>query len=100
MVPHLVRLALMCKAGVDRQLLSAIVDTSASKHGLRMPGADVPIISPATLETHPPQVVLLFVPDLLPEVRRAFPQVEATGGQWVDAEALRENAAWSDSLAR
>ncbi len=92
--------SLLSTAGVDRRLLPAIVDTSASKHGLRMPGTDVPIISPATLESHPPQLVLLFVPDLLTEVRRAFPQVEDSGGRWVDAEALRENAAWSDSLAR
>jgi hypothetical protein len=32
--------------------------------------------------------VLLFVPDLLAEVRHAFPQVEESGGSWVDAEAL------------
>ncbi len=38
---------------------------------------------------HPPHLVLLFVPDLLTEVRRAFPEVEDSGGRWVDAEALR-----------
>jgi len=81
--------ALLCRARVDRGLLPAIVDSSPSKHGLRMPGTDVPIVSPARLAMHPPQSVLLFVPDLLTEVRRAFPEVEDSGGRWVDAEALR-----------
>jgi hypothetical protein len=81
--------ALLCRAEVDRRLLPAIVDTSPSKHGLRMPGTDIPIISPAELETHPPRSVLLFLPDLLNEVRRSFPGVEGSGGEWVDADALR-----------
>ena len=54
-----------------------------------MPGTDIPIVSPATLDIHPPTDVLLFVPDLLTEVRRAFPEVEGSGGRWVDAETLR-----------
>lgn len=81
--------ALLCTAGVDRRLLPAIVDTSTGKHGLRMPGTDIPIVSPATLATPGAHDVLLFVPDLLAEVRKAFPEVEASGGRWVDAEALR-----------
>ncbi len=80
--------ALLCRAGVDRDLLPAIVDVSPSKHGLRMPGTDIPIVSPEWLATRAPQTVLLFVPDLLPEVRSAFPQIEESGGNWVDAEQL------------
>ena len=53
-----------------------------------MPGTDIPIIDPARLAASPPDAVLLFVPDLLSEVRRAFPQVEESGGGWVDADAL------------
>jgi C-methyltransferase C-terminal domain/Putative zinc binding domain/Methyltransferase domain len=81
--------ALLCKAGVDRRLLPAVVDTSTAKHGLRMPGTDIPIVGPAALSATGPHDVLLFVPDLLSEVRRTFPEVEAAGGSWVDAEALR-----------
>lgn len=80
--------ALLCRAGVDKQLLPGIVDTSTSKRGLRMPGTDIPIVDPDELVARPPQSVLLFVPDLLTEVRRSFPEVEASGGRWVDAEAL------------
>ena len=41
--------ALLCKAEVDRRLLPAVVDSSTAKHGLRMPGTDIPIVGPATL---------------------------------------------------
>jgi hypothetical protein len=33
--------------------------------------------------------VLVFVTDLLGEVRAAYPEVEAAGGRWVDADTLR-----------
>jgi hypothetical protein len=80
--------ALLCRARVDRRLLPAVVDTSQAKHGLRMPGTDIPIVDPAMLASHTPDAVLLFVPDLLTEVRRAFPEIEASGAVWVDAETL------------
>jgi hypothetical protein len=80
--------ALLCRAGVDRTLLPAVVDASPAKQGLRMPGTDVPVVGPAELGAGRPLAVLLFVPDLLSEVRAAYPEVEAGGGRWVDAEAL------------
>jgi hypothetical protein len=88
--------ALLCRAGLDQTLLPAIVDVSPSKHGLRMPGTDIPIIGPESLSTDPPDAVLLFVPDLLNEVRRALPRVEDSGGCWVDAETLRPSICRSD----
>ena len=54
-----------------------------------MPGTDVPIISPDALVAARPDVVLVFVSDLLEEVRGALPQVEVAGGRWVDAGAGR-----------
>jgi hypothetical protein len=48
----------------------------------------IPVIAPAELAARRPDAVLLFVPDLLAEVRKASPQVEAAGGRWVDAETL------------
>jgi hypothetical protein len=53
-----------------------------------MPGTDIPVAAPAELAAHRPDAVLLFVPDLLAEVRGAFPEVESAGGRWVDAESL------------
>jgi hypothetical protein len=80
--------ALLRQAHVDRALLPAVVDASPAKQGLRMPGTDIPVIDPARLGELRPDAVLLFVPDLLAEVRSAFPGVEAAGGRWVDVEAL------------
>jgi hypothetical protein len=80
--------ALLCHAHVDRELLPAVVDASPAKQGLRMPGTDIPVTDPAQLASSRPDAVVLFVPDLLAEVRGSFPEVEAAGGRWVDAETL------------
>ncbi|HLK72746.1 MAG TPA: methyltransferase C-terminal domain-containing protein [Streptosporangiaceae bacterium] len=80
--------ALLCHAHVDRLLLPAVIDASPAKQGLRMPGSDIPVAGPPQLAVRRPDSVLLFVPDLLAEVRNAYPGVEAAGGRWVDAETL------------
>jgi SAM-dependent methyltransferase len=81
--------ALLRVAGLDTGLLTAVADASPGKHGRRMPGTDIPIIAPDELVEARPDVVLLFVSDLLDEVRSALPQIEAAGGRWVDAGAGR-----------
>lgn len=80
--------ALLVLAGADKSLIPAIADAAPAKRGRRMPGTDIPIVSPATLLADPPDAVLLFVPDLISEVRAALPEVEAAGGVWVEADAL------------
>ncbi len=80
--------ALLRWAGVDKTMISAVADAAPAKRGLRMPGTDIGVVSPDVLAAHPGASVVLFVPDLLPEVRAAYPGVEAAGGRWVDAEAL------------
>ena len=80
--------ALLCHARVDRRLLPAVIDASPAKQGLRMPGTDIPVAAPGRLAAGKPDAVLLFVPDLLAEVRDAYPEVEAAGGWWVDAETF------------
>jgi hypothetical protein len=75
-------------ADADRALLRAVADAAPAKQGLRMPGTDIPVVAPDVLAEHQGASVVLFVADLLPEVRAAFPGVEARGGRWVDAEAL------------
>jgi hypothetical protein len=81
-------IALLGQAHVDRALLPAVVDASPAKQGLRMPGTDIPVIGPARLAERQPDAVLLFVADLMTEVRKAFPAVEAAGGRWVDVDTL------------
>jgi SAM-dependent methyltransferase len=80
--------ALLRWAGVDQTMISMVADASPAKRGLRMPGTDIGVVSPDELAAHPGASVVLFVPDLLPEVRAAYPGVEAAGGRWMDAEAL------------
>ena len=80
--------ALLCQAHVDRTLMPVVIDASPTKQGLRMPGTDIPVADPAQLGARGPDAVLLFVPDLLAEVRDAFPEVETAGGRWVDVETL------------
>jgi hypothetical protein len=90
--------ALLRRAGIDRSLLPAVADASPAKQSLRMPGTDIPVVSPASLESERPAAVLLFVPDLITEVRRAFPAIEAAGGRWVIADDLGHLA--TDESAR
>lgn len=78
--------ALLCRAGLTAELLPAIADAAPAKRGRRLPGCGIPVIAPAELVAARPDVVLLFVPDLLAEVRRALPQIEASGGRWVPVD--------------
>ncbi|MBO0727841.1 MAG: hypothetical protein J2P57_01195 [Acidimicrobiaceae bacterium] len=75
-------------ADIDSSLLPAVADASAAKHGRRMPGTDIPIVDPGVLIERRPDVVLLFLPDLLEEVRRSVPEVEDSGATWMDVDAL------------
>ncbi|WP_405163593.1 methyltransferase C-terminal domain-containing protein [Nocardia sp. NBC_01499] len=72
--------ALFSLAGVDRGLITAVADASPAKQGHRMPGTDVPIISPDELVAARPDLVLLTLPDLLPEVRARYPELD---GCWI-----------------
>ena len=89
--------ALLCQAHVDHTLLPAVIDASPAKQGLRMPGTDIPVAAPAELAARSPAAVLLFVPDLLSEVRLAYPEVEKAGGCWVDAETLGSRSLQQDT---
>jgi hypothetical protein len=79
-------IALLCRAGVTPELLPAIADAAPAKQGRRMPGSAVPLISPGQLVEARPHEVLLFVPDLLSEVRAALPQLEESGARWVPVD--------------
>jgi hypothetical protein len=63
--------------------LGVVGDGAPGLHGRTMPGSRIPIVSPAELVERRPDRVLLFVPDLLNEVRRALPEIELSGGRWV-----------------
>lgn len=74
---------LIYRAGLDASLLAAIGDASPARHGRRMPGTDIPIISPDELVAMRPDRVVVFIPDLIAEVRAALPSIEDNRGRWV-----------------
>jgi hypothetical protein len=80
--------ALLCRAGVDSRMLPAIADASPAKQGRRMPATDIPVVAPKELVEARPDAVLLFLPDLLAEVRARLPEIECAGGIWVDVDDL------------
>jgi C-methyltransferase C-terminal domain/Putative zinc binding domain len=71
--------ALFSRAGIDSKLLRGVADASPLKQGRRMPGTNIPIVSPQDLLESRPDRVLLTLPDLLPEVSARFPELE---GRW------------------
>lgn len=79
---------LLAGAGIGPELLPGIADGSPAKQGRRTPGTAIPITGPAELVAARPDAVLLFVDDLLPEVRRSLPEVEASGGRWLLTDAI------------
>jgi hypothetical protein len=74
---------LLNRAGIGPDLLPGVADASPAKHRRRIPGVGIPVVAPEQLVAARPDHVLLFVPDLLDEVRAVFPAVEAGGGRWV-----------------
>jgi len=80
--------ALLRTAEIDSALLPGVVDASPAKQGLRMPGTDIPVIGPAELSVRRPGAVVLFLTDLRAEMLASYPEVERSGGRWVDADAL------------
>ena len=61
--------ALLGLSGVGPDLLEATADLSPGKHGRRVPGAGIPIISPAELVARAPDEVLVLTWDIVEEVR-------------------------------
>lgn len=77
---------LLNHADIGPDLLQAVADASPGKQGRRFPGVDVPIVAPEAVVERRPDAVVLFVPDMLDEIRRQFPEVERSGGRWVVLE--------------
>jgi hypothetical protein len=92
--------ALLCNAGLGPEEMPMIADASREKQGRSMPGSRIPIAAPDRLVAERPDTVVLFVPDLLEEVRRDYPEVEAAGGRWVVAETLNGSGSSTRAVDR
>jgi SAM-dependent methyltransferase len=79
--------SLLRLAGLDASLLAGVADASPAKQDRRMPGTDIPIITPDELVAAAPDQVLVFVSDLLAEARAALPGIAPAA--WTDFGAGR-----------
>lgn len=77
---------LLNHAKIGPDLLPAVADASADKHGRRIPGVRIPIVSPGELVARAPDDVLLFVPHLLDEVRGLLTELSIGRTRWIVAE--------------
>lgn len=80
--------ALLNRAQIGPDLLPMIADGGGAKQGKRTPGSGIPIVAPADMIAAKPDTVLLFLGDMLDEMRRAMPEIEKHGGRWVIADDL------------
>ncbi len=80
--------ALLNRAKIGPELLGQIADGGNAKQGKRTPGSGIPIVAPSDMIAAKPDTVLLFLGDMLDEMRRAMPEIEAHGGRWVVADEL------------
>lgn len=74
---------LVCRTGASSELMVAVGDAAPVKQGRRMPGTDVPIVSPDELADLAPDRVVIFLPELAEEMRDRLPGIEDAGGRWV-----------------
>jgi hypothetical protein len=72
--------AVLAAAGLEPGQVAGIADGAAAKRGRRMPGTTIPVVAPEELVAAAPREVLLMLPDLIGELREAWP---ALADRWV-----------------
>ena len=78
--------SLLRLAGLDSSLLAGVADASPAKQDRRMPGTDIPILPPDELVAAAPDVVLVFVSELVEEARGRCPRWSAPAARgWTPA---------------
>lgn len=83
-------IALLSLAGVGPADVRVVADSADAKQGRAIPGSRIPIVPPEQMVQDGPDRVLLFVADLLPEVRESWPQIEARSARWVLLDPVPE----------
>ena len=72
-------------SGVGRDLLLYVCDAALSKQGKYLPGSHIPIVSPALLKEHKPDLVLILPWNLALEIVNHHGYVRKWGGKFVIA---------------
>jgi len=70
-------------AGIDRSLVSFVVDRNTHKHGLHMPGTHQPIFDPAVLLEQSPDYLLLLAWNFADEIMAQQFEYAAAGGRFI-----------------
>ncbi|MEV1133679.1 methyltransferase domain-containing protein [Rhodococcus coprophilus] len=71
---------LFARARVSSSLIAAVADPSPDRFGRRMPGTDVPIVSPEAMVATAPDHILVMAPHDPAELHRRYPGLH---GRWV-----------------
>jgi hypothetical protein len=72
-------------AGVKQDLLLFVCDAAASKQGTYLPGSHIPVVEPARLREHRPDVVLILPWNIAGEVSCQHAYVREWGGRFAVA---------------
>ncbi|MDJ0792629.1 MAG: class I SAM-dependent methyltransferase [Woeseiaceae bacterium] len=72
-------------AGVKPDLLPLVFDAAPAKQGKFMPGSHIPILSPAELDRHKPDFLLILPWNIAEEVKQQNAALEASGTRFVTA---------------
>lgn len=72
-------------AGVKQDLLLFVCDAAASKQGTYLPGSHIPVVEPARLREHRPDVVLILPWNIAGEVSGQHAYVREWGGRFAVA---------------
>lgn len=78
-------------AGIDSDLLPMIADLSPGKHGRRIPGTSIPIVSPEALVDSAPDVVVVLTWDIAREVVIDLRRRGLTGARYLVAQPRLED---------
>ncbi len=72
--------AVLAAADLRPGAVAGIADGAPAKQGRRMPGTDIPVVTPDALLAADPDQILLMLPDLAEELRDAWPSL---ADRWV-----------------
>lgn len=69
--------------GVDHRLIDFVADRSRAKHGLAMPGVQIPIVAPETLLSRQPDFALILAWNFADEICRQQAEYSRRGGRFI-----------------
>lgn len=73
--------SLVAALGLNDGLLEAVVDEAAWKHGLLTPGAQLPIVAPETLDSEPPDWIVVLAWDRADAILKRLSGFRLHGGR-------------------